>query len=229
MDEFAVIRVLIVEDHPVVREGLQRMLARQSDIQVLAETEYGDEAVRLVAELAPDVVVLDLVLDNSLYDGLETLRQIREISPSTHVLVLSAYADDEYIFPALTLGAVGYMLKRGASDEVVDAVRAAAKGYYHLHPLIIQKLLARLQADPDDKPALPEPVPEQDRLTEREQEILPLLTQGLTNLEIAQKLKIARPTVKTHVSNILRKLDVSSRREALLGVVHQARKPPQPA
>ena len=214
------IRLVIVEDHPLIRDGLRTMLERQPDMLLVGETEFGDEAIQLVEEQAPDVVLLDLLLDNSPLSGLETLKRLTATSPSTHVLVLSAYSDDDLVFPALLNGAIGYMLKRGETDEVLDAVRGAAKGYYHLHPLVIRKLLERLQvpngATPD--PCEAEALPVSDKLTDREREILPLLAQGMTNKDIAARLTIAAPTVKTHVSNILRKLGISSRRKALEGL-----------
>jgi DNA-binding NarL/FixJ family response regulator len=214
---FSLIRVLIVEDHPLVRAGLRDLLQRQADMQIVAETEYGDEALRLVEEQAPDVVVLDLMLDNSPISGLETIRRMTTTSPSSHIVVLSAYFDDDLVFQALLNGAIGYLLKRGDTDEVLDAVRGAAKGYYHLNPLVIQKILDRLQPPPSlsSGESVSEGVPVQDPLTDRERCILPLLAQGLTNKQIAAHLMIAAPTVKTHVSNILRKLGLTRRQEAL--------------
>jgi DNA-binding NarL/FixJ family response regulator len=201
------IRVLIVEDHAVVRKGLRRLLDDLGDIEVIADTEFGEEAVRLVAEHAPDVVLLDLYLETSQLDGLAALKEIRQVSPSTRVVILTAYSDEQTVFPALQAGAIGYMLKTAMPEEVIEAVRDAALGRHHLDPLIVKKLVELV---PADRPLANQPSIE-TLLTPREQEILPLLTRGLSNQEIAEQLFISRATVKTHVSNILQKLDVPDR------------------
>ena len=201
------IRVLIVEDHTVVRKGLRRLLDDLPDVEVIADTEYGEEAIQLVKEHAPDVVLLDLLLYTSQIGGLDVLQQILKISPSTHVVVLSAYSDEQTVFPALHAGAIGYMLKSALPEEVVEAIRDAARGTFHLDPLIIKKLVEH--APVGESAAHASEV--QDLLTAREQEILPLLAKGMTNQEIADLLCISRTTVKTHVSNILHKLDISDR------------------
>jgi NarL family two-component system response regulator LiaR len=201
------IRVLIVEDHAVVRKGLCRLLDDLDTIQVIADTEFGEEAVRLVEEHAPDVVLLDLYLETSQLDGLAALREIRQLSPSTRVVILTAFSDEQTVFPALEAGAIGYMLKTAMPDEVIEAVRDAALGRHHLDPLIVKKLVELVPANrpPANQPSI------EALLTPREKEILPLLADGLSNQEIAERLVISRATVKTHVSNILQKLDVPDR------------------
>ena len=201
------IRVLIVEDHTVVRKGLRRLLDDMPDVEVIADTEFGEEAIQLVKEHAPDVVLLDMFLYTSQIGGLDVLQQILKISPSTRVVVLSAYSDEQTVFPALHAGAIGYMLKSALPEEVVEAIRDAARGTFHLDPLIIKKLVehAPVGESATNAPDV------QDLLTAREQEILPLLAKGMTNQEIADLLCISRTTVKTHVSNILHKLDISDR------------------
>lgn len=201
------IRVMIVEDHTVVRKGLCSLLDDLPDIEVIADTEFGEEAVLLVKEHAPDVVLLDWYLETSQLSGLETLKEIRRISPATRIVVLTAYSTEQEIFPALQAGAIGYVLKQGMPTEVIEAVRDAALGRHHLDPLIVKKLVEWVPATrpPANQPAI------ETLLTPREKEILPLLTRGLSNQEIAAQLFISKATVKTHVSNILQKLDVPDR------------------
>jgi NarL family two-component system response regulator LiaR len=201
------IRVLIVEDHAVVRKGLCRLLDDLPDIEVIADTEFGEEAVLLVREHAPDVVLLDWYLATSQLDGMSTLKEIRQSSPSTRVVVLTAYSTEQEVFPALQAGAIGYVLKTAMPDEVIEAVRDAALGRHHLDPAIVRKLVELV---PPHRPPTNQASIE-SLLTPREQEILPLLTRGLSNQAIADQLFISRATVKTHVSNILQKLDVPDR------------------
>ncbi|HLF27422.1 MAG TPA: response regulator transcription factor [Anaerolineae bacterium] len=221
-DEQSKIRLVIVEDHAVVRSGLRRLLEELPDVEVVMDTELGEEAVRIVEEQAPDVVLLDLVLDNSQLDGLETLKRITTSSPSTHVVVLSAYAEESLVLPALRSGATGYVLKRALPAEVIEAIRDAAKGQLHLDAPIARKVVEylRLETNANEEHRV------EDRLTQREKEILPLLMKGLTNQQIAVQLVIAPATVKTHVSNILHKLGASHRTKIGLIIAQQQTRPP---
>ena len=201
------IQVLIIEDHAVVRAGLRQLLEDVAEVQVIGDVERGEEGVRIVEEQAPDVVLLDLVLETSQLTGLETLERITSASPSTRVVVLSAYPDDELVFPALHAGALGYMLKRALPEEVIEAVRDAARGRYHVDPLLIKKIVDCLPGNGQDQPDHWRA----DELTARERELVPYLVRGMTNVEIGRELNISPSTVKTHVSNILHKLGVSER------------------
>jgi len=209
------IRVLIIEDHTVVRKGLQRLLQDLPDIEVIGDTEFGEEGVQIVQEQAPDVVLLDLRLETSQITGMETLAKIVASSPSTHVVVLTVVSDEAAVVPAIRAGAIGYMTKNSSPDQVIEAIRDAAHGRYHLDPLITQKIVEHLQGEArlaGDSSVEP--------LTPREQELLPLISKGMTNQEIAKQLVISPATVKTHVSNILRKLKVSNRTKIPLRIAH---------
>lgn len=202
------IRVLIVEDHVFVRESLRQYLSAQPDIDVVADTEFGEEAIRIVEEQAPNVVLLDLVLERSQLSGLDVLQRIRELSPITRVVVLSAYSSDELAFPALQHGAIGYILKNSSAHEVIDAVRDASTGYYHLDPMLATKIVGHLLA----QSSRTEP-PELGQLTPREREVLTFMLKNKSNSEIGKELAISVATVKTHVSNILHKLELRDRRD----------------
>lgn len=216
------IRVLIVEDYTIVRKGLCRLLEEQPDIEVIADTEYGEEGIRIVQEQAPDVVLLDLLLETSQIDGLDTLEQIISQSPSTRVVVLSVVSDEATVFPAICAGAIGYMLKSAMPSEVIEAIRDAARGRYHMDPLITKKIVEHLQQEGNAAGR----IPAEDLLTRREKEILPLLSKGMSNQEIATQLVISPATVKTHVSNILHKLDVPDRSRIALKLAQQSKPPP---
>jgi len=205
-----VISVIIVDDHPMALDALTGYLETADDITVVACTADGEESVALVQEKVPDVVLMDLVLDGSKIDGIEATRLITDVSPSTQVLAISAYDQDEYVFPALKAGAMGYVLKTASSGEILDAIRSVARRQPFLDRRIYDKLrqfLGRIRKEV----LLPEPGP---RLTPREQEVLDLLAEGLSNQEIAGRLVVSVKTVKTHVSNILQKLHLSDRTQA---------------
>lgn len=212
MIEPSKIRVLIVEDHSVVRKGLCELLEKAPDIEVIGDTEYGEEGLALVQEHAPDVLLLDLVLDTSQVTGHDVLKQVVLSSPMTRVVVLSAYSDEQIAFPALYAGAMGYMLKSAYPNEVIEAVRDAAAGRYHVAPLITKKIVDHLLATRSPV----EEASDTPELTPREKEILPLISRGLSNLEIADYLTIAPTTAKTHVSNILHKLGLKDRTKVAL-------------
>ncbi len=219
-DSNSKIRIVIIEDHAIVRQGVRRLLDDVPDFQVIADTEFGEEGVRIVQDQVPDIVLLDLLLDTSQLDGLETLRQILASSPTTRVVILTVVSDEETVIPAIRAGAIGYILKLSPPNETIEAIRDAARGVHHLDPVIIKKLIKQLGENPLTNTARLE-----DSLTAREQEILPLLAEGHSNAEIAQKLTIAPATVKTHVSNILRKLQVRNRTQVAQKFSH--RPPPR--
>jgi NarL family two-component system response regulator LiaR len=200
------ITVLIVDDHKVVREGVRAFLETQPDITVVGEAESGEAAVDLVAEHAPDVVLMDLVMPG--LDGVDATRLVKQASPRTRVIVLTSYHQDEHIFPAIRAGALSYLLKDVGPDELADAVRKAAAGDAVLHPRVAARVVQELHgARPDE----PNPFTE---LSERELDVLRVIADGLSNAEIAERLVISEKTVKSHVSNILSKLHLADRTQA---------------
>jgi NarL family two-component system response regulator LiaR len=204
----AKIRVLIVDDHGVVRQGLRTYLELLDDIEVIGEAENGLEALAQVRQHLPDVVLMDLVMPEM--DGIEATRQVWAASPSTRVIVLTSFADDEKVFPAIKAGATGYLLKDVSPTDLANAIRAVQAGETRLHPDITKKLVEQL--------ASPEPGPEPvlDDLTPRELEVLRLIAQGMSNRQIALALSISEKTVKTHVGNILSKLHLADRTQAAI-------------
>jgi DNA-binding NarL/FixJ family response regulator len=203
--EVVKIRVLIADDHPVVREGLAAMLAREPDIDVVGEAQDGQEAVDRVGTLKPNVVLMDLMMPKM--GGVDAIRAIRERHPDVQMIVLTTYGDDDSIFQGIAAGARGYLLKDAPRDELFRAVRAVAKGESLLQPAVATRLLDRFTR--------PKNEPTQDALTERELDVLRLLAKGSANKQIGVSLKISESTVKTHVANIFQKLNVSDRTEAV--------------
>jgi len=203
----APIRVLIVDDHEIVRKGIRALLATKRDIQVVGEARDGAEAVTQAQALQPDVILMDLMMPRM--NGIEAIRQITAGQPGTRVLVLTSFAADEQVFPAIKAGALGYLLKDSGPQELVQAIRQVFRGEPSLDPAVARKVLSELSAPPQ-KPLTPDP------LTVREMEILRLVAQGKSNKEIAGNLVIAEETVHTHVSNILNKLHLASRTQAAL-------------
>jgi two-component system, NarL family, response regulator LiaR len=200
------ITLLIVDDHKLVRWGVRTFLATQSDIEVAGEAASGEEALRLVAELVPDVALVDLVMPGM--DGIEVTRQIKVISPRTQVIVLTSYHEDEHIFPAIRAGALSYLLKDVGTEELAAAVRKASAGEAVMHSHVAARLVRELQEQRHAAPHLT------NSLTEREAEVLGLVAGGLSNGEIAERLVISENTVKSHVSNILSKLQLADRTQA---------------
>ena len=200
------ISVFIVDDHAVVREGIRTLLEVQDDIEVVGEATNGLEAVEQATKLLPDVVLMDLVLPG--LDGIEATRRIRAVCPSTQVIVLTSFSEDEKVFPAIKAGALSYLLKSVSPQDLVKAIHAAHNGEPQLHPEIAKKLIDELSNGP--KQRLP-----QD-LTEREMEVLTLIARGQSNREIAGELVISEKTVKTHVSNLLSKLHLADRTQAAI-------------
>jgi NarL family two-component system response regulator YdfI len=199
-----VIRVLVVDDHMVVREGLRTILETAGDLEQVGEAADGAEAVRLVAELSPDVVLMDLRMPG--VDGIEAIRQIKARHPEIEVVILTTYNDDAYIVRGLRAGARGYLLKDSGRDVLFESIRAAARGESLLQPEVVDRVVAHLA----------EPGPSQaETLSGREQEVLTLLAEGAANKEIAARLHISERTVKAHVTGIFNKLGVNSRAEAV--------------
>ena len=205
------IRILIADDHAVVREGTRRILEQEPDLEVVGEAGDGEEAVELATSLKPDVAIVEVFIPKM--DGIEATRRIKATCPSINVLILSAYDDDQFIFSLLEAGAARYLLKSIRSRELVDAVRAVYSGESVLHPSIARKVLNRF-VSAGGKPAEgKEPV---GMLSEREMEVLKLAAKGLSNQDIAEKLCLSIRTVQGHLGHIFNKLQVGSRTEAVV-------------
>jgi DNA-binding NarL/FixJ family response regulator len=203
------IRVLIVDDHAVVREGLRTFLELQDGIAVAGEAADGEQAVMQAEALRPDVVLMDLVMPR--LDGVGAMRELRRRLPNTRVIVLTSFAEDERLLPAIQAGAAGYLLKNVAPPELARAVRAAHAGEALIDPVIAARLVDAI-AQPAGEPA-------PERLTAREQEVLALIARGYSNKRIALELGIAEKTVKTHVGHVLAKLGVTDRTQAAVHAV----------
>lgn len=200
------IRILLVDDHAVVRQGLKMFLGLDPDLEVVGEAENGQEAVRLTRELSPDVVLMDLLMP--VMDGIAAIAAIRRDFPDTEVIALTSVLEDEAVMKAMRAGAIGYLLKDTQAEELRRAIKAAAAGQVQLSPQAAARLMREVRAP--DSP---------EKLTERETDVLRLLALGRANKEIALELNIGEKTVKTHVSAILRKLGVPSRTQAALHAV----------
>jgi DNA-binding NarL/FixJ family response regulator len=204
-------RVVVADDQTVVREGIVMLLGLLSGIEVVGAAADGNEAVRLVAELAPDVVLMDLRMPRC--DGVEATRRIRAEHPGTQVVVLTTFADDASLFPALRAGARGYLTKDAGGDEIVRAVESVLSGDAGLSPSIQRRLLERL-SEPEPLPSS-EPAEPPDGLTTRETEVLVLIADGLSNQEIARELHVSTATVKTHINNLFAKTGLKDRAQAV--------------
>jgi NarL family two-component system response regulator LiaR len=205
------ISILIVDDHPVVRQGLHSFLQLQDDLEIVGEAADGLEAVEKVAELLPDVVLMDLVMPR--VDGIAAIRRITALSPSTRVLVLTSFSDDDKVFSAIRAGALGYLMKDSSPADLSESIRAVYRGEPSLDPDIAKKLMDHLSKGE-------EVIAEAD-LTMREKDVLRLIARGNSNKEIAASLKISEKTVKNHVTNILQKLHLSDRTQAALYAVRR--------
>ncbi len=197
------ISVLIVDDHPIVRQGLRTLLELQDDLVVAGEAENGRAAVSLAARLKPDVVLMDLVMPE--LDGISATRQISELKQATRVIALTSFVEDDKVIPAIQAGAVSFLLKDVSPNDLLEAIRAAHNGETRLHPHVMRKLMAQVAAQPPAPPQM-----EKD-LTGREVEVLRLVAEGLSNREIAARLVISEKTVKTHISSLLSKLGLEDR------------------
>jgi NarL family two-component system response regulator LiaR len=206
------INVMLIDDHRVVRQGLRDFLELQDDIEIVAEAESGEAGVSLARECLPDVVLMDLVMPGM--DGVETTRRIKAISPSTQVIVLTSFADDNKVFPAIKAGAISYLLKDVSPEDLAHAIRAAQRNEAVLHPDVAAKMMQEFNTpQPTEAPV--------DQLTEREMDVLRLIARGKSNKEIADSLIISEKTVKTHVSNILSKLHLADRTQVAIYALRQ--------
>ncbi len=208
----AKIKILVVDDHPVVRKGMVAMLETEPDLEVAGECANGAEALEKYASLRPDVVLMDLVMP--VMDGIEAIQKMRSLDPDAHVLVLTSFTTDDKVFAAIKAGAAGYLLKDSDPDDLIRAIHQVQRGESSLHPAIARKLLAELS-----QPPAPKAAPE--TLTEREKEVLTCIAQGLNNQEIAEKMVVSRATVHSHVSRILAKLQLDSRTQAALYAIQE--------
>jgi NarL family two-component system response regulator LiaR len=207
------IRIIIADDHAIVREGMRQTLEDEPDFEVVGEAVNGQEAVELVTSLKPDVAVVDISMP--VMDGIEATRRIKSISPTTAVLILSGFDDDQFVFSLLEAGAAGYLLKEVGGQRIVDAIRAICRGESVLHPVIARKVMDRF---------FPVTAPKKEHekaLGEREMEVLELASQALSNQEIASRLGLSLHTVEAHMRHIFNKLQVSSRTEAVLYAIKQ--------
>lgn len=204
------IQVLIADDHPIVRQGLEIMINSQPDMILVGQAANGDEALALFRETKPDVIILDLKMP--VRDGSSTIEEIRRLDQGTPVLVLTSFPDDDMVISAIQLGANGVMLKDMPPEQLLSAIRDVVQGKYSLHPLVAQKVMMKIQRSA--APASGEQV-----LTNRESDVLKCLAQGLSNREIASELSISTRTVTTHVRNILDKLELDNRTQAALYAV----------
>lgn len=203
------IRILIAEDHVVVRQGTRQLLEKQADLEVVGEAGDGEEAIRLARQLKPDVIIMDVAMPK--VNGIQATKEIKSLLPTTAVLVLTGYDYDEYIFSMMEAGAAGYLLKNVGGDELIEAVRAVYSGEPVLHPVALRKMLSRFGPT-----AVPSEKHFYEMLTEREMEVLREAAQGKINKDIAGELSISVRTVQAHLRNIFNKLGVGSRPEAVL-------------
>ena len=201
------IRVFVAEDHAIVRKGIRALLTLEPGIEVVGEASNGQEAVYGIDRSRPDVILMDLVMPEM--DGIEAIRQVMARQPEARILVLTSFATDDKVFPAIKAGALGYLLKDSEPREVAEAIRQVHRGESSLHPRIARKLMQELARPPEQPPTT-------DPLTEREIEVLRLVAQGKSNRDIAEELTITEGTVRVHVSSILGKLHLASRTQATL-------------
>jgi len=203
-------RILIADDHATLREGMRLILQQEKDFELVGEAADGEEAVRLASELKPDIIIMDIVMPK--LNGVEATRQIKQVSPSTALLILTAYSDIRYIIGLLEAGACGYLLKNSPAKEIVRAIRAVRSGESVLDPEVTRKLVQRLASLTKSQ----DEVETSGLLTVREMEILKLASRGMSNKELSEKLFISLRTVKAHMTNIFNKLGCSNRTDAII-------------
>jgi NarL family two-component system response regulator LiaR len=204
------IRILLAEDHVVVRQGTRQLLEREEGFEIIGEAGDGEEAVRRTVQLKPDVVIMDIAMPK--LSGIEATKQIKSVLPSTVILILTGYDYDEYIFSVLEAGAAGYLLKSVSGDELIKAVQAVHAGEPMIHPQVLKKLMGRFKSPTE----IPTTATSSSSLSEREMEVLKVATRGMSNKDIAVTLFISERTVQAHMRSIFNKLGVSSRSEAIL-------------
>ena len=200
------IKILVVDDHPVIREGIASMLKREPDFKIVGEATNGLEAIERVRELSPDVVLMDLRMPEM--DGVEAMTKIREEKPEVKFIILTTFSDDEYIFKGIAAGARAYLLKDAPRDELFSAIRAVSRGESQIQPVVASRVLDKLAE-------LSKKTPSAETLSEREIEVLRLMASGVSNKDIADQLSITQSTVKTHITSIFQKLNVTTRTEAV--------------
>jgi two-component system, NarL family, response regulator LiaR len=206
------ITVMLIDDHRVVRQGLRDFLELQEDIEVVGEAPNGEEGVQLARELLPEVVLMDLVMPG--IDGVEATRRLKAISPSSKVIVLTSFADDDKVFPAIKAGAISYLLKDISPEDLAHAIRAAQRNEAVLHPEVAAKLMQEFSTPRANEAPV-------EQLTPREMDVLRLIAKGKSNREIADALIVSEKTVKSHVSNILSKLHLADRTQAAIYALRQ--------
>lgn len=219
MTELNRIRILIADDHAIVREGLRSLISVKPGLEVVGEASDGAQVVRQARALHPDVILMDLVMPRQ--DGIEAIRQIKAENPAARILVLTSFAEDDKVFPAIKAGASGYLLKDSSPLELIQAIHQVHRGESSLHPAIAHKVIRELNRPSN---LLPTTQP----LSERETEVLTLVAQGLSNKQIATSLQVRERTVATHVSNILDKLHLANRTQAALYALRERLAPPEP-
>jgi two-component system, NarL family, response regulator LiaR len=211
-------RILICDDHAIVREGLRALIGNETDMEVVGEAVNGVEGVQKAQELHPDVILMDMVMPRM--DGLEAIQTIMQRQPDMHILVLTSFTEDDKIFPAIKAGAMGYVLKDAMPQELLGFIRDVAAGELTLHPAVARKVINEMKRSAH----LP---PTSDPLTERESDVLTLVAKGATNQEIADTLTLTERTVRTYVSNILSKLHLANRTQAALYAIRSGLVKPQ--